>query len=688
MNRKTRLVAGALACTTFAAAFTPSAFAAAPQVTTDEAMYVNMDYYGKPTNTSVVKSNSLNGNTSFVDYGSYEKVINMSNHAKPQITQEGIKWNLPKDTKNRFYYEVTPKKGTVQLPWDFNVSYKLNGVPKKGEELAGASGLIEITVDCVPNSSAKQYYQNNMLLTCMTAVDLDKTLSVDAPGAQIQSAGNYKAVVFMAVPGEKKTFTMRIGSESFETPGIIFAMMPGTMEQLKKVKDLKEAKDTVEDSADAVYGNLDDMLSILNSMSSGLESTRSGLQQLDQFRAAINNNKDKNYAEADKALSDLTKTAQQMNTLLPHLQNAQTLVQEVNTDTNRLITTLDGTQSHLYAYKQSLSSLQDDMQDIQDALDDDSSDSKKRKKAMRDLKDDMGDMSKSFNQINNDVKQLEEISKQLGVVLPKIPAIQQWLASDPQQNIPMLQGLSDSLSAILKSTGSTVTSLKGVTDSGSDAISTLEDVMEFDDLSNAADDMDELMDTGKKSLDLMSTLVTNIDTLNADLNKHKDGSIQLLQKSSALVEQLSNSINSTVTFMQTMKDTLQDNSDVANEGTRKMLLGLVDTLQNGLNLINKNKDLKDQNTLIHDTLKDKIDDYTDDNHLLDMDAEAALVSFTSEKNPAPSSIQIVLRTQEISVEDAEKPADMETQAEDIGPWGRVVQLFQKMWNGVTSLFKK
>ena len=35
-----------------------------------EAVYVNMDYYGAITGTSVVKGCSLNGNREFTDYGS------------------------------------------------------------------------------------------------------------------------------------------------------------------------------------------------------------------------------------------------------------------------------------------------------------------------------------------------------------------------------------------------------------------------------------------------------------------------------------------------------------------------------------------------------------------------------------------------------------------------------------------
>ena len=58
-------------------------YAGEPAVSVDETLYANLDYYGAVTDLSVVKGCSLNGNTEYVDYGSYEKVTNMSNYVQP-----------------------------------------------------------------------------------------------------------------------------------------------------------------------------------------------------------------------------------------------------------------------------------------------------------------------------------------------------------------------------------------------------------------------------------------------------------------------------------------------------------------------------------------------------------------------------------------------------------------------------
>ena len=105
-----------------------AAQAAAPTVETDESVYINMDYYGAPTNTRIVKGVSLNGHTEFTDFGSYADVYNMSTYDEPVIKDNSVYWKLSDTSKQRFYYECIPTdKVNIQMPWNFDVSYKLNG---------------------------------------------------------------------------------------------------------------------------------------------------------------------------------------------------------------------------------------------------------------------------------------------------------------------------------------------------------------------------------------------------------------------------------------------------------------------------------------------------------------------------------------------------------------------------------
>lgn len=129
---------------------TAPVYGAQPSVDVDETMYVNLDYYGRVDKINVVKGVGLNGRTEFTDYGTYENVINMSNSIEPVLGDGTVTWQLPQAQRGRFYYKCAVDKDIMVLPWDFDVSYKLNGVPMDGDKLAGASGLIEINVKAEP----------------------------------------------------------------------------------------------------------------------------------------------------------------------------------------------------------------------------------------------------------------------------------------------------------------------------------------------------------------------------------------------------------------------------------------------------------------------------------------------------------------------------------------------------------
>ncbi len=70
-----------------------------PQSKTDETVYINMDYYGAPTNTRIVKGVNLNGHHRFTDFGTTKDVYNMSTFDEPVIKDNsGV---LELDTTNR-----------------------------------------------------------------------------------------------------------------------------------------------------------------------------------------------------------------------------------------------------------------------------------------------------------------------------------------------------------------------------------------------------------------------------------------------------------------------------------------------------------------------------------------------------------------------------------------------------------
>lgn len=724
--------------------------AAPPNVSTDEAVYVNLDYYGVPTGTTIVKGTNLNGINDFTDYGEYEKVSNMTGYDEPILDESGVHWKLS-DTSQRFYYECTPKDNTIILPWNFDVSYKLNGVPKKGEELAGVSGLVEINIECIPNENSKDYYQNNMLLQAAMMIDMDKSLSIDAPGAQIQSIGGHKAVIFAALPGESTTFTIRIGTNSFETSGIVMMMIPGTLDQLKNIKDLKEAKDTVKDSTDAIYDSLDEILSIAENVSGGIQKTQKGLKELNSARQTISSGKNTVYDNAQKALDDLNELSEKISTLVPHLQNAQLLIDDVNQDLNELSDTANSATEHITDLSSNIESIQSDIEKLQKMLSDFNDTKGERQEIVDSLKKNLKLLKSNLNWLGSDLAEMSSNmgnlamstknmrgSLSLSINMPSIPsgsggasvtaegvpdinAIMQVIMEQVRQEVTtmmqqVVSSLSDTASLVnaasdkadymiddlvefMDSTKDCFNTLKLVTARGEEISEALQDTINLMDtyfalLDENYENTDKLLEDankiGSSLIDILDTskdIITETTNLNDTLNKYKDDAKLLLEDSEEITNTLINCLNSANEFLSSLKNLVKTAGSELDSGTEKTLNGLVDVLEKGLEVADTTPTLKNANDTIKKTIDDEINKFEDENKFLNLDSEMEMVSFTSDKNPSPESIQVILRTEEISLDNLEvEIKDAEIEEIDIGMWERIINVLKKILESIKSIF--
>lgn len=339
-------LAALLTAAALAAETAVPAYAAPPRVQVDETMYVNLDYYGEETQVNVVKGCSTNGVTEYTDYGSYDRVVNMTDDAKPSLGDGSVTWTFP-DENRRFYYQCTLPNGQAELPWNFDISYKLNGVETEPEKLNGASGLIEIRIRALPNRKAKAYFRNNMMLLVAVPADLSACYSVDAPGAQLQSIGDMSAAVFMALPGEEGDYTVRLGTDSFESVGIVMMMAPGTADAFDHIAELKEAKDTWREDGDALYESLDDILEAFEAMEGGVQQLQGGMDRLEQGRRVLSGSRRAIEEGSSQALNDLASVTEQTSKLISYLQTARSAVTDINDNARAIYNTMGDMQDEL-----------------------------------------------------------------------------------------------------------------------------------------------------------------------------------------------------------------------------------------------------------------------------------------------------------------------------------------------------
>lgn len=588
--------------------------AAPPFVTTDEAMYVNLDYYGGISDVSIVKSCSLNGITRFQDFGDYESVTNMSGYEQPVLTSDGVQWNLDSSSDpQRFYYICTMRNDAIALPWNLDVSYRLNGKPCQAESLAGVAGLVEISIRVKPNENAREYYRNNMLLQVATYIDTEDTYSIDAPGSQLQSLGTYKAILFAALPGEEDTFTMRIGTNKFETKGITIMMIPGTLKQMEQIKEIKEAKDTVYDSANAIYLAMNSLMNTMESMNQGLNDLKSGTIGAEDARSTFSAGKQQMYQYGDTALEDIAAANRQLKKLIPYFKTGQRMARELNKEIGSLTSTLEEMEDPFADASDSLSKTSGDLKSLQDML----------------------------NTLNG---QLESTLADLGAVA-EAGLASPYEATKLQREAEMAGTL-----------GQYTSNIKSL----------------LDETSDLAVNASEIADLTQELIDETSDMGETFDSYHDDL-------MDTLGDCQTLTELLNVSIDSSSAYLTYSRKLLEISGDKLDNASAYSLKGLTDVLDKSILGLSDVVTMRQANDSIKNTIDREFDKFEKENRFLNLDAKASPISFTSDKNPAPTSIQIILRTQEISLDKGKDIVlDYEVPQAKTGFMDRVKNLLRKI----------
>lgn len=717
----------------------PLSYGAPAAVETDETMYVNLDVYGKAQKVNVVKSCSLNGVTDFTDYGNYLAVENMSTQDEPQLGEGEVVWKLPPDRRERFYYKCTLDQEQTALPWNFDVSYKLNGVPTDGEKLAGASGLVEIHIKAEPNEQADLYYRNNMLLLVAVPVDMSKCFSVEAEGSQTQNMGELTAVVFTALPGEEGDYTVRIGSDSFETTGVIMAMTPGTVEDLEHIKDLKEAKDTWQDAGDELYDSLEQMAQSIEDMRGGVDQMQSGLNAAENARQKWSSSKDAILAGNDRSLESLRAMSGQLETLVPHLQTAKEEAEIVHKSMGDIVGTLGEMQeplgklyTRLRNIKSSTASMGEQLPDLRDDLgyliETNASFQVQTTEALEALGQLIGELEEYDDEAleievpeieipedqgeeeleepeasepegSEKPEESEEQEKPEGSEEPEAPD-----ASEPEKdenleiNEPENENTgSQTISrAVVPKAQIEKREVPFVASSGSQLQQLMQMLRKIDKDSRkftqtAGNLMEDISDSAQYSADLvdnMDFLIEDLTALYDSLDTYYPDLQSALDDLSALTERTTEALNSTTDTLTLVQNTLKASSDEMDVAAKDSLMASMELLNKSLNVLDSTAGIRRAGRTMKDVIDSQLDKFDTENRFLFMDPDAEKVSFTSSKNPEPRTLQVVLRTDEISLENEEhKTLDAETEEPEVSPLKRMWNVLVKMWRSLVDIFK-
>lgn len=200
--------------------------------------------------------------------------------------------------------------------------------------------------------------------------------------------------------------------------------------------------------------------------------------------------------------------------------------------------------------------------------------------------------------------------------------------------------------------------------------------------------LNDAADVGRDILDRVDTLLSDIKELDDTINDQVPGLRGTLQDTKTLVTDMVTTIDDTHGFLTSFRSLAKTSGTQLDEGTKKSLEILAAILRKTARSTDAVGDVKTARDAINGIIEDTWNEYTGDiNNLLLMDATAEAVSLTSDENAAPTSIQVLIRTQEIKKSDAPAESADQIQAAPSTFWGRVGQMFRDFWNALAGIFR-
>ena len=179
--------------------------------------------------------------------------------------------------------------------------------------------------------------------------------------------------------------------------------------------------------------------------------------------------------------------------------------------------------------------------------------------------------------------------------------------------------------------------------------------------------------------------IDDLDDAGDTFGRYEDDLIDLLDDTEKLTVLVNSSLSGMITYLTYSKSLIQQVEGILDPALEKSLRGMTDLLEKSLRNMDDIETLRNANSTVKNTIDEQFDKFEDENQFLNLDAEAELQSFTSDKNPPPASIQVILRTQEISLDSEDGIKDLETEKPDKGVLARLINVFIEIRDRITGL---
>ena len=465
------------------------------------------------------------------------------------------------------------------------------------------------------------------------------------------------------------------------------------------------------------------MAKSVESMRDGINQVQSGVSSAESARQKWSANKDSILAGNDQTLESLTALSQQLETLVPHLQTAKDAAETVHNSMGDIVNT---------------------MGDMQEPL-------RKMYNRLRNISTTSQSLGEQLNDVREDMAWLIQNNAQFQVqtttILEALPGLIEDLQDYDAEALDLYdEALNDTRSTVddqdagteagssvdaateNKSSEDVSDATDNVSDTGENAaeadtsdtqtlsrahiekhdvplvaasssvdLVTLyqmltkidKDSREFTQVaSNLMDNVGDAAEYGADLTDSMDMMIEDLTALHDSLDMYYPDLQASLDDLSELVDRTTDAMNKGVSTMTIVQNTLKATSGDMDEAAKNSLRGSMELLDKSLSILDSTTGVRTAGRTMKDVMDEQLDKFDTDNRFLFIDPSEDKVSFTSDKNPAPKTLQVVLRTDEISLDDENhKETDAETEKANEGPLKRMWNVLVQMWQAIISFFK-
>lgn len=326
MRYSKQIISVTMAALMAVSAVPSSALAAEANTPKEEVVYVNLNTDGSVQEINVVNIFDLDKDGKIIDYGEYENLHNMT-------TSDAIEYENNKVTidaaAGKLYYEGT--LSASDMPWIISIHYYMDGKEYTADEIAGMSGKLEIKMSIEKNDNCDSSFFEGYALQTTFMLDTNKNMNIIAEGATMANVGSDKQITYTILPNTAKEITISADTVDFEMDAVAIngirmnldveidesVLQDKISEIIDAVDELDEGSGKLNNGASDLYDATGSLNAASNKIYNGVGSLYNGASDLKKGLNAITSKNKELTSGAWTAYEGLCSAAQtQLNSQL------------------------------------------------------------------------------------------------------------------------------------------------------------------------------------------------------------------------------------------------------------------------------------------------------------------------------------------------------------------------------------